>query len=57
MIANGVDIVTTAGDLGHNPATTEMYYAHMISEAKARASEVRSSAFDHRRKGRDDKKE
>ncbi len=45
MIANGVDIVTAAGELGHNPATTEMYYAHVINEAKARAGAVRSSVF------------
>lgn len=53
MIANGVDIVTTAGELGHNPATTEMYYAHVINEAKARAASVRSSVFDRRKKGKD----
>ena len=40
-------IVTAAGELGHNPATTEKYYAHVINEAKARAGVVRSSAFDH----------
>lgn len=45
MIASGVDIVTAAGELGHNPATTEMYYAHVINEAKARAGTVRSSVF------------
>ena len=53
MIANGVDIVTTAGELGHNPATTEMYYAHVINEAKARAGSVRSSVFDRRKKDKD----
>lgn len=53
MIANGVDIVTTAGELGHNPATTEMYYAHVINEAKARAGAVRSSVFDRRKKDKD----
>ncbi len=47
MISKGVDIVTAAGELGHNPATTEKYYAHVINEAKARAGVVRSSAFDH----------
>ncbi len=47
MISKGIDIVTAAGELGHNPATTEKYYAHVINEAKARASGVRSSAFDH----------
>ena len=54
MIASGVDIVTTAGELGHNPATTEMYYAHVINEAKARAGSVRSSVFDRRKKEKDD---
>ena len=55
MIANGVDIVTAAGELGHNPATTEMYYAHVINEAKARAGAVRSSVFDRRRKKNEEK--
>ena len=53
MIASGVDIVTTAGELGHNPATTEMYYAHVINEAKARAGTARSSVFDRRKKIKD----
>lgn len=54
MIASGIDIVTTAAELGHNPATTEMYYAHVINEAKARAGAVRSSVF-NRRKSKTDK--
>ena len=42
MIANGVDLVTTANELGHaNATTTAMIYAHQISIAKAKATNVR----------------
>lgn len=50
MIANGVDLVTTANELGHaNATTTAAIYAHQIATAKAKASEVRSEVF-HRKK-------
>lgn len=50
MIASGVDLVTTANELGHsNATTTAAIYAHQISEAKAKANEARSSVFHHRR--------
>lgn len=46
MIANGVDIVTTANELGHASATTTAtIYAHQIAEAKARAENVRAGVF------------
>lgn len=46
MIANGVDIVTAANELGHASATTTAtIYAHQIAEAKARAQSVRASVF------------
>ncbi len=46
MIADGIDIVTTAGELGHADATTTAkIYAHQIAEAKAKAAEVRSNVF------------
>lgn len=46
MIANGVDIVTTANELGHaNATTTATIYAHQIAEAKAKAENVRASIF------------
>lgn len=46
MIANGIDLVTTANELGHaNATTTATIYAHQISSAKARASEVRAGVF------------
>ena len=42
MIANGVDLVTTANELGHaNATTTAMIYAHQIAIAKARAADGR----------------
>lgn len=50
MIADGVDLVTTANELGHADATTTTaIYAHQIAEAKAKAAEVRSGVFSHRR--------
>lgn len=52
MIANGVDLVTTANELGHaNATTTAMIYAHQIAIAKARAADVRAGVF----AGRDSK--
>ena len=46
MIADGIDLVTAANELGHADATTTAkIYAHQISEAKARASEVRTNVF------------
>lgn len=57
MIASGVDLVTTANELGHsNATTTATIYAHQIAEAKAKANEARSSVFNHRR-GTENKKE
>ena len=50
MIANGVDLVTTADELGHaNATTTATIYAHQIATAKAKASSVRSQVFQHRK--------
>ena len=49
MIANGVDIVTTANELGHaNATTTANIYAHQIAMAKAKAAEVRGGVFSNR---------
>lgn len=46
MIANGVDLVTAANELGHASATTTAtIYAHQIAEAKAKAENVRASIF------------
>lgn len=46
MIANGVDLVTTANELGHaNATTTATIYAHQIAIAKARAANVRAGVF------------
>ncbi len=46
MIANGVDLVTTANELGHaNPNTTATIYAHQISIAKVNAANVRAGVF------------
>ena len=40
LLANGTDIVTVAAQLGHASAsTTENFYAHIIEENKARATE------------------
>ena len=48
MIADGVDLVTTANELGHaDPTTTAKIYAHQIKAAKARASQVRANVFSH----------
>ena len=49
MIANGVDLVTTAAELGHaNATTTAMIYAHQIAIARARAADVRGGVFSNR---------
>lgn len=46
MIAEGVDLVTAACELGHADATTTAkIYAHQISEARAKAARVRSNVF------------
>ena len=51
MIASGVDLVTTANELGHaNATTTATIYAHQIATAKAKASEARSAVFRNRKK-------
>ena len=40
LLANGTDVVTVAAQLGHASAsTTENFYAHIIEENKAKASE------------------
>ena len=50
MIANGVDLVTAAGELGHVSATTTAnIYAHQIAEAKAKAENVRAGIFKRNR--------
>lgn len=52
MIANGVDLVTAANELGHaNATTTANIYAHQISVARAKAEDVRAGVF----AGRDSK--
>ena len=51
MIANGIDLVTTANELGHaNATTTAQIYAHQIAIAKARAADVRGGVFSNRGK-------
>ena len=46
MIADGIDLVTAANELGHaDPTTTAKIYAHQIAAAKAKASKVRSNVF------------
>ena len=46
MIANGVDLVTTAAELGHaNANTTATIYAHQIAIARAIAADVRAGVF------------
>lgn len=48
MIAEGIDIVTTAAELGHSSAiTTANIYAHAINEQRRKAAKKRSSLFDH----------
>ena len=51
MIANGVDLVTTANELGHsNATTTATIYAHVIADAKAKAEEARFDVFSRRKR-------
>ena len=46
LIANGVDPVTTANELGHADAnTTQAIYAHQIARARAEAAGVRAGVF------------
>ena len=41
MIAEGIDIVTVAGMLGHaNASTTQKIYAHQIKSAQAAAAQT-----------------
>ena len=50
MIANGVDIVTAATELGHaSPTTTANMYAHQIAVARAKAADVRAGVFANRK--------
>ena len=57
MIANGVDLVTAAGELGHaNANTTTMIYAHQIAVAKAQAANIRAGVFANREKSKKKKK-
>lgn len=51
MIADGVDLVTAAHELGHaNATTTANIYAHVVEESSAKAAQVRSKVFRHCRK-------
>lgn len=46
LIANGIDLVTTAAELGHTDATTTAkIYAHQIAKARAAAAGVRAGVF------------
>ena len=46
LIANGVDLVTTAAEMGHaNATTTATIYAHEIALARAKAADVRAGVF------------
>lgn len=46
LSTDGVDLVTTANELGHaNATTTAAIYAHQISIAKAKAANVRAGVF------------
>ena len=46
MIANGVDLVTAATELGHaNATTTANIYAHQVVRARAEAVGVRAGVF------------
>lgn len=47
MISEGIDIVTTAAELGHaSPAITANVYSHVINEQKLKAAKKRSTIFD-----------
>ena len=53
LIANGIDLVTTAAELGHcNATTTATIYAHQIARARAEAAGVRAGVFSTLRKAR-----
>lgn len=46
LIANGVDLVTTAAELGHaNASTTTSIYAYQIARRRTEAAGVRSGVF------------
>lgn len=46
LIANGVDLVTTAAEMGHaNATTTATIYAHEIALARAKAADIRAGVF------------
>ena len=46
MIANGVDLVNAAAELGHATASTTLnIYAHQVARARAEASGIRVGAF------------
>ncbi len=46
MIANGIDLVTTAAELGCTDATTTAeIYAHQIAKARAAAVGIRAGVF------------
>lgn len=46
LIANGVDLVTTAAEMGHaNATTTATIYAHEIALARANAADIRAGVF------------
>lgn len=50
LLANGTDIVTVAAQLGHASAsTTENFYAHIIEENKAKATECIADVLSGRR--------
>ena len=54
LIANHTDVVTVARQLGHSsPATTEMYYAHLIEQSRVQAGECIADVMlrDYDRKG------
>ena len=51
LIANGLDIVTVSKQLGHTKvSTTDDYYAHIIEEEKAKASECIADVMLRRKK-------
>ena len=46
MIANGVDLVATAAELGHaNVSTTTNIYAHQIAKSRVLAANIRGGVF------------
>ena len=49
MIANGMDLITTAAELGHrSPTTTATIYAHEFAIARAKAAKLRAGVFYNR---------